>query len=303
MLENRVDQAIAEHQTMGLLQVLKYLITVVDIAEVNSRRDAYRQSDQHHCCKSDRPGLPRGHDLPHAVIRRNYGSPAAFITDSVALMKRLGQRCRDWEESAAVRQGCVCQSVGSLAVWPGRPAARGCRPAATSQPSSQISPPGRPVAISAKPIITEAASAGSGATPKAPRATTNAASRTPQPASDTGTNCTKLTGGMTIAHTATERCTPTAAPTSLKASIESPIETADRPRIIGLRRGSSDRRRASRASSASGAARRSRRSGHGSRSAANSAARASAATANSSVVLTRAARPGRTASSPGNDAA
>ena len=58
--------------------------------------------------------------------------------------------------------------------------------AAAPQSTSHISPPGRPRTISAKPISTDMARAAAADTPKPARTTTIAASRRPQPASDTG---------------------------------------------------------------------------------------------------------------------
>jgi hypothetical protein len=60
-----------------------------------------------------------------------------------------------------------------------------------SQPVSQISPPGKPVRIAQKPNRIEIANAASAGTPNDPSATTNAISRTPQPASDTGSSWIK----------------------------------------------------------------------------------------------------------------
>ena len=64
---------------------------------------------------------------------------------------------------------------------------------AMSQPASQINPPGKPVRIMHRPIKIDIANAPSAGIPNEPRATTSAASRTPQPASDTGNSWVSAT--------------------------------------------------------------------------------------------------------------
>src|SRR6266481_8261349 len=88
-----------------------------------------------------------------------------------------------------------------------------------SRPVSHSKPPGKPTMIRHRPTNSEVASAASAGIPNPARTTTNPNSRTPHPASETGTSWIRVTGGTITTQLRKGRSMPRLSATAMVARI------------------------------------------------------------------------------------